>query len=63
MTRSIVFAVRAWSPADAPAVYRIVEDGWLLGGFLRWFVQRCANGLAAHAARQTHPRSEAGHRA
>ncbi len=28
---------------------KLTGTGWLLRLFLRWFVQRCANGLAAHA--------------
>jgi hypothetical protein len=29
---------------------KVPGTGWLYGRFLRWFVQRCADGLARHAA-------------
>ncbi len=36
-----------WHEAFEPA---LPGSGWLLHGFLRWFMQRCATGLATRAA-------------
>jgi hypothetical protein len=39
---------------------KIPGTGWLYGRFLRRFVQRCADGLASHAARLADHPAEAG---
>lgn len=42
----------AWREHFEP---KVPGSGWLLRRFLRRFVQRCADGLAAHAARAASP--------
>jgi Polyketide cyclase / dehydrase and lipid transport len=39
---------------------KVPGTGWLYERFLRWFVQRCADGLAGHAARLADQRAAAG---